>query len=60
VVPEPPGMLAGSSVQARPVGDIIVLRVMVSVNPLTGVIVRVEVPVWPATTVMLVGLAAIR
>ena len=47
--------LVGLSVQAV----LLLARVTVPVNPLSGVIVIVEVPADPALTVTLVGLAVI-
>jgi hypothetical protein len=49
----------GLNEQVRPAGVAAALRVTVPVKPLTDETVRVEVPVWPTTTVTLVGLAAI-
>jgi hypothetical protein len=58
-VPEvPKTMLVGLSVQVRPVlGDTEEVRVTVPVNPFWAVTVIVDVPVAPARTVTLVGLA---
>jgi hypothetical protein len=53
-------MLAGVRVQVKPVaGAIEDVRATVPVNPLTGATVIVEVPAVPASTVTLVGEAAI-
>jgi len=57
-VPEPV-MLGGVRVHVRPVvGDADAVRLTVPVNPFTGVTVIVEVPLAPARTMTLVGLAA--
>ncbi len=59
-VPEPPVTLVGDRVQVRPVaGDTEAVRATVPVNPLTGAIVIVEVPVPPTVMLTLVGLALI-
>ena len=59
-VPEPPVTLVGDKVQDRPVeGDTVAVKATVPVNPLTGAIVIVEVPVPPTVRLMLVGLAVI-
>jgi len=58
-VPEPTTP-AGVRVQVRPVlGDTIETRATVPANPPSAVTVSVEVPLTPARTVTLVGLAAI-
>ncbi len=41
----------------RPVGETVVARVTVPVKPFTGATVTVEIPVTPALTVTLAGLA---
>jgi hypothetical protein len=60
-VPEVPSVtLVGLRVQVNPVdGDTDDVRLTVPVNPWTDVTVIVEVPVTPALTVTLVGLALI-
>ena len=59
LVPDPV-MLAGVSVQVRPVaGDTVDTRLTVPLKPCRAVTVIVDVPAVPATTVTLVGLAAI-
>jgi len=55
----PRTMLEGLRVHVRPAGDTAEVRVTVPVNPLSGATVIVEVPVAPALTVTLVGLAEI-
>ena len=54
--PEPPVMDEDDNVQTRFVELVVAARVTVLVNPFSGVIVIVEVPVAPALTVTLVGL----
>ncbi len=57
-VPEPLVTLLGLRVQARPDGgETEVLNTTVPVNPFTGPIVMVEVPVPPTSMATLVGLA---
>ena len=58
-VPEPPSvMLVGDSVHVRPEDGLVVVdSETVPVNPLSGATVIVEVPLAPASTVRLVGLA---
>ena len=57
-VPEPT-TLVGVRVQVRPVlGDIVEARATVPAKPFRAVTVTVEVPLTPARTVTLVGLAA--
>ncbi len=51
-------MLVGLSVQVRPAGETDEVRATVPVNPWRGATVMVEIPVAPASTVTLVGLAA--
>jgi len=59
-VPEPPTMLVGFRLHVRPVPtDNEWVRSTIPVNPLSGAIVTVEVPVLPSATVTLVGLAEI-
>lgn len=58
-VPEPT-TLVGVRVQVRPVlGDRVEARATVPANPFSAVTVIVEVPLAPARTVTLVGLATI-
>lgn len=58
-VPEEPSVtLVGLREHRRPVaGDVVAARETVPVNPLTAVTVTVEVPMAPALTVTVVGLA---
>lgn len=59
-VPDPPEMLCGLRVQARPVlGDGVAARPTVPANPFTAAIVMVEVPAMFTFTVTDVGLAEI-
>ena len=59
-VPDPPVTLVGVRVQVRPpVGDTVAVSATVPVNPLTGVMVMVDVPAWLTLTATLVGLATI-
>ena len=51
--------LGGRKLQARPAGETVEDRLTVPENALTGVMVTVDVPVAPALTVTLAGLAAI-
>jgi hypothetical protein len=51
--------LAGLRLQVRPVGETAEVRLTVPVKPLTAVTVIVEVPIWPALTETLTGLAPI-
>jgi len=58
-VPEPL-TLAGAAVHAIPLeGLLVVAKLTTPANPLTGVIVIVEVPGWLTLTLTLVGFAAI-
>ena len=50
-------MLVGLREQVKPAGETEDVKATVPVNPLTGATVIVEVPVAPAKTVTLVGLA---
>ena len=56
-VPDVPVILVGLKVHVRPDGDTLLVRV--TVPPAGLVIVIVDVPVTPALTVTLIGLAAI-
>ncbi len=53
----PRTILVGLSVQVRPAGETVDVRVTVPVNPFRGVTVIVEAAEAPARTVTLVGLA---
>jgi hypothetical protein len=58
-VPEP-ATLEGLRVQVRPVeGEMETARLTLALNPLTGITVMVEVPVWPTLMVTSVGLELI-
>jgi hypothetical protein len=58
VVPEP-AMLDEDSVQLNPVvGETAVARLTTPLNPLTGVSVTVEFPIWPTSVGRPVGLVA--
>jgi hypothetical protein len=57
-VPEPV-TLVGLRVQVIPLRLIVLVRLTAPVNPLTAVIVTVDVPGWLTFTATLVGLAAI-
>jgi len=60
-VPEPLEILDGLTEQNRPVDGLTeTARVTVPANPLMGATVIVEIPVEPAKTVRLVGLAVIE
>jgi hypothetical protein len=50
-------MLLGVSVQVKPEGETVLVRVTVPVNPLIGATVMVDVAATPALTVTVVGLA---
>jgi len=50
-------MLVGLRVHVRPAGETDEVRATVPVNPCRGATVIVDVPVAPASTVTLVGLA---
>jgi hypothetical protein len=56
-VPEPV-TLVGVGVHVIPLRLIVSVRLIVPVNPLTAVIVIVDVPAWLTFTATLVGLAA--
>jgi hypothetical protein len=59
-VPEPPVIEVGLKLQVRPVvGDIVSVRLTVSVNPFRGATVMVDVSAIPVFPVTLVGLALI-
>lgn len=60
LVPEPPVRLVGVTEQVSPVvGKTLVVSATVSVKPLTGVTVIVEVDETPGVVVVIVGLANI-
>jgi len=57
---DPPRIIVvGPSKQLRPAGETVKERLTVPVNPFKGAMVTVEVPVTPAFTLRLVGLADI-
>jgi hypothetical protein len=56
-VPDPPEMIVALRLQERLVELVITVRVTVPVKPFSVAMVIVELPVAPALTVTLVGLA---
>jgi len=59
-VPEPPDIAAALRVQVRPLlGEVVVARLTVPLNPFNAATVIVEVPLAPELTFTVVGLAVI-
>jgi len=59
LLPEPPVIVVGDSVQAMLEELVVTVRVTVPMNPFSDVTVMVELPSTPALTVTVVGLADI-